>query len=341
MGFDDRLLALGGIILNTQTVMAIYYTGAFFKVKFKDYLLCWLGEFLVISILWIVIRSLYIQIAKKFRGFENVKKRLSVMPFFLIPYLAICLLYLVYVQHFFKWDYAAFPEPGIPVQLATGAIILYANLGFYECIFLVIELKNTKLKEERRKKENVTSQLLNLRNQVSPHFLFNSLNTLMYLIDEDKEKSKQFVHRLSKIYNRILKLSDKDFIPLKEELDYINEYMELLKKRHGENISYNLNISPWSMNKMIVPLALQVGIENAVKHNVIFKKNPLTINVRNQDNYIVIDNNLQKKNDPTIQNGMGLKNIKNRYKLLSEKEMVIEETDTKFSLMFPLLEPMN
>ena len=160
----------------------------------------------------------------------------------------------------------------------------------------------------------------------------------MHLIDEDKEKSKIFVHSLAKIYARILEFSEKDLVSVQEELDYINEYMALLKKRHGANLSYQLKVSPSCMNKMIVPLSVQMGIENAIKHNVISKKNPLKISIKNIDNYVVIGNNLQKKKNPTKKEGYGLANIRNRYKLLSKAELVIEETKSQFNLMLPLLE---
>jgi hypothetical protein len=339
LGFDDRLYVIAGIILDTQTVMAIYYTGAFFKVKFSDYVMSWLGEFFIVLILWFVIRGLYIEIAKRYRGFKNVKKRLLFIPFLLIPYVIICLVYLEYVQHIFKWDYSEFPEPGIPVQLATGAIILIASLGFYECIFLVLELKHIKLKEERQKKENLTTQLLNLKHQISPHFLFNSLNTLIYLIDTDKERSKEFVHRLSNVYERVLEFSDKNLISLAEELDYINAYIGLLEKRYGNNLKVDFNISEKAMQRMILPLSIQTGIENAVKHNVVSRNKPLQIEVRDSQDYLIIANNLQKKEITAHNNlGQGLKNIGNRYKLLSNLEMITEESDSGFILKLPLLE---
>ncbi len=338
LGFDDRILALCGVVVNTHTVMGIYYTGSFFEVPFKDYAKVWFGEFLAIVILWVVLRSLYLQLLKKNKGVKNQKKRFLAIILFLIPLFLICLLYIDFVQPLFVWDYEQYATPSVAVQLVTGTVIFLVDMGLYEGLHIFVELKNAKLREAQLKKENVTSQLYYLRSQVSPHFLFNSLNTLMHLIDEDKEKSKIFVHSLAKIYARILEFSEKDLVSVQEELDYINEYMALLKKRHGENLSYQLKVSPSCMNKMIVPLSVQMGIENAIKHNVISKKNPLKISIKNIDNYVVIGNNLQKKKNPTKKEGYGLANIRNRYKLLSKAELVIEETKSQFNLMLPLLE---
>jgi len=337
LGFDDRLYVLFGVILNTHTAMAIFYTGAFFEVKFAAYVTKWFGEFFVILILWLVIRALYLQIIKKIGGFERLLKRLFIIPLFLIPYFTICFFYLSYLQPAFDWDYSEFPEPSISVQLITGAIILFADLGFYECILLVLELKNTKVKEERIKKEHITSQLINLKNQVSPHFLFNSLNTLVYLIDTDKEKSKEFVHKLASIYKSVLETSNKGLVTLSEELNHIRAYSELLKERFGENVKFNFEIEPCAKEKKIIPLAIQLGIENAVKHNIISKKQPLNITIFSKDNYLIIENNLQKKDNINLEHGLGLKNITNRYQLLTNKKIVIESKSDDFILKLPLL----
>lgn len=337
LGFDDRKYVVAGVLLNTQTVMAIYYTGAFFKVKFADYALSWFSEFLIISILWFTIRSLYLQIAKRFNGYLNLRKRLSIIPFFLIPYVIICFIYLEYIQSFFKWEYTEFPEPAIPVQLVTGAIVLYANLGFYECILLVVELKNTKIREERIISENVTTQLMNLKNQISPHFLFNSLNTLVHLIDTDKEKSKEFVYKLANMYQNTLEISEQNLVTLREELKHINDYTDLLAERFGDNVNFKIDINDSEKDKKIIPLSLQLAVENAVKHNTITTKNPLKINILTQKGYLVIKNNLQKKHSNGIQYGLGLKNIKKRYELLSKQQVIIENGKVDFILKLPLL----
>lgn len=337
LGFDDRKYVIAGVLLNTQTVMAIYYTGAFFKVKFIDYALSWFSEFLIIFILWFTIRSLYLQIAKRFNGYLNLRKRLSIMPFFIIPYVIICFFYLEYLQSFFKWEYTEFPEPTIPVQLVTGAIVLYANLGFYECILLVVELKNAKIREERMISENVTTQLMNLKNQISPHFLFNSLNTLVHLIDTDKEKSKEFVHRLAAIYQNTLEISELDLVALKDELEYIKAYTALLGERFGDSVLFEFEINQSFTDKKIVPLSLQMAIENAIKHNVITQKQPLKVNIKAEKDYLVIKNNLQKKINHHKNYGLGLSNIVKRYSFLTTKKVIIQNTEADFILKVPLL----
>lgn len=337
LGFNDYLFVFAGVLINTHTVMAIYYTGAFFKVKFTDYLVTWFGEFLCILILWLVIRQLYLQLLKKFKGVQHIKKRLLIIPTFLIPYFFICFWYIKLIQPFFRLDHADFTDPNVAVQILTGAVIFFIDMGFYEALHLFVELKNTKIEEEIRKKESVTSQLLNLKNQISPHFLFNSLNTLVHLIDVDKEKSKEFVHKLASIYKTTLEISDQNLISLKDELRYINDYTDLLQERFGENVNFKIEINDCEKEKKLIPLSLQLAVENAVKHNIITTKHPLKINILTQNGYLVIKNNLQKKHSNGIQYGLGLKNIRKRYELLSNERVIIESGKVDFILKLPLL----
>jgi len=197
-------------------------------------------------------------------------------------------------------------------------------------------MKDLKLKEEQLKKESITTQLMGLKAQLSPHFLFNSLNTLAFLIDDDPKKSKEFVRSLANVYQKISEISGKSLIALTEEFDYIKDYVELLKKRHGDNLKISFDILEADVDKKIVPLSLQLGIENAVKHNVVSKKHPLLITVISNKSYVEIANNLQQKTHRNA-TGYGLKNIKNRYALLTEKKVVINQSSDQFAVKFPLL----
>lgn len=337
LGFDDRLLVLIGIILNTHLVMAIYYTGSFFEVKFTLYAITWLGEFFAILILWIVIRYFYLKVLARFSGLKHLRKRILIFPLFLIPYIGITAGYITYIQHLFRWNLPEYPEPSMALQLFFGAFVLFIDVSIYEALHLFVELKDAKIKEQKVEKENITAQLINLKNQISPHFLFNSLNTLIYLIDTDKEKSKEFVHKLASIYKTILEISEHNLVSLKDELDYNNSYIELLKERFGENIVFNFDIPHEDKRKKIVSLSLLFGIENAVKHNVITKKRPLTINLLTENGYLIIINNLQKKVPNASTKGIGLDNISKRYHLLSKSSVITQISEGDFILKLPLL----
>ena len=337
LGFDDRLLVIVCVAINTHSVMAIYYTGAFFEVDFASYAVKWIGELVAVCMLWVVIRFLYLELLKRKSGLKNLRFRLLVIPFFLIPYFLISVLFISYLQPYFDWVYIQFQDPPTSVQITTGAIIFFIDMGLYEALHLFVELKDTKIREEELKRENITSQLANLRNQISPHFLFNSLNTLMYLI-EDKEKSKEFVHKLSYIYKTVLESSKKDLVSVREELEYIKAYTGLLKRRFGENLLFDFNIANSDLDKKVMALSLQLGIENAVKHNIVSKKRPLNISIKTSNDFLIIKNNHQKREIPYKNGGLVLANIANRYHLITEKEVLVDDSEDFFTLKLPLVD---
>lgn len=337
LGFDDRVLVFIGILLNTHTVMAIYYTSAFFKVPFNTYIFRWSGEFLAITVLWLVIRWLYLILLKKYPGLKNQRKRFLIIPFFLIPYFLISIFYIYEVQPYFDWNLTAFPEPLVAVRIVTGIIIFFVDIGFYEGLHLFVELKDTKLKEEQLLKEKITSEMLVLKHQMDPHFLFNGMTTLLHLIDTDTQKAKNYVLKLSQIYNRLLQSKDQNLIPLKQEIDNTKVYSEVLRERFGKNLQVNFAVDEKHQGNTIVPFSLQMGVENAVKHNIISNKMPLKIQVLVDNDYLLIRNSLQLKRQIKKVNGYGLKNIADRYVLLSDKEVITEQDERSFVLKLPLL----
>ena len=337
LGFDDTFLVIFGIVVNTHTIMGVFYPGALFEVDLESYVIKWIGNLIIVAIVWIVTRALFMQLVAKYPKSGNLKKRFLAIPLFLVPFFLLVFTYFEYVEWRFDWPYPNYKRPHDLVQLITGLLIFLLNIVYYEALYLFVEFKDTKLKEEQLKKERITTQLINLQNQINPHFLFNCFSTLMHLIDEDEKKSKEFVFSLSNLYVRNLDVSNKNLIPLNEELSYINAYADLLKKRHGKNLKFKFDIPKDLARRMVVPLSIQVGIENAVKHNIVSMKKPLNINISATKEFIIIANNLQRKElrDPTTQTGLA--NINNRYKLIADKAVVTNESAHTYELKIPLL----
>lgn len=180
-----------------------------------------------------------------------------------------------------------------------------------------------------------------LKSQVNPHFLFNSLNVLSSLIYIDQKKAAKFVRQLSKVYRYVLEIKDRDIIAIEEELPFIESYIYLLKTRFDQNLSVDLAISENAKRKMIAPMAIQLLLENAIKHNVISKTKPLTINISEIDDSLEISNNLQLKSSREKSSNTGLNNIRKRYEYLSSQKIEILETDELFSVKIPLLDRNN
>jgi sensor histidine kinase YesM len=213
-------------------------------------------------------------------------------------------------------------------------------------LILVLVLQyNTqyRLKKYSSDLENSHSQLIEsrfetLKNQINPHFLFNSLNTLSSLIFIDREQAATFVRDLSKVYRFILETRDKERIALDEELKILEAYIYLVQTRFKESLQINLQKSAHQKAKEIAPLCLQMLIENAIKHNVTSKGKPLIIDIfLESDAYIVVQNNLQPKSTMEFSSKIGLKNITSRYAYLTKLPVIIEESKDKFIVKIPLL----
>jgi two-component system LytT family sensor kinase len=177
-----------------------------------------------------------------------------------------------------------------------------------------------------------------LRTQVNPHFLFNNLNTLCSLIPENPEHAVDFVQQLSKVYRHILEVKDEKTISLKEELDVLHAYTFLLKTRFDKNLTVNITIPSEKLQQHIVPLSLQILMENAIKHNIVSSDKPLLIDVFTVNGSLVVSNNLQMKNQVNESTGIGLDNIRNRYKLLSAIPVKVTASDSNFTVSIPLID---
>ena len=164
-----------------------------------------------------------------------------------------------------------------------------------------------------------------LKSQVSPHFLFNSLNALTNLVYEDQDKAAKFIKQLSEVYRYVLDTRDKEVVSMEEEKNFLNSYLFLQQIRFGDKLKLEVNLD--ETRSRIAPLVLQMLVENAIKHNVISEENPLHINIYVKDGFIVVENNLQKKSVMLDESpGIGLDNIAKRYEFLSDKKVeVIEE----------------
>jgi sensor histidine kinase YesM len=189
--------------------------------------------------------------------------------------------------------------------------------------------------EEILKREKLSLEYESLKNQVNPHFLFNSLNTLSSLVYVDQDKAVKFIKQLSEVYRYVLEIKDVELVSIKTELDFVKNYCFLQKIRFSENLKININLNN-SGNIMVIPLSIQLLVENAIKHNVITKERPLMIDIFNDEKYIIVKNNLQIKktikenrNDKNRDSHVGLENIKLRYKYLSKEEVIIKNPETE------------
>ena len=338
IGFDDRPLILAGVFINSIVAISIFYQSAIFKVPFLSFLYKGLEYLIVVSLLWVVLREVFLFNKIRFPGPENRKKRWLYLPVLLLPFSIIIYLYINYIQPELNFVMPGYENPSLFRIWVTGLTILLIDVAVYTILIYIYELNKAKFVELELKKENALNQLKALKDQLSPHFLNNSLNALLHLIDEDQQKSKEFVHQLAYLYNKIHEFSDQNLIALSQELDYLKAYIGLLEKRYGPNINFKINIPEHQMSKQIIPLSLQLGVENAVKHNIVTHKEALQITIDSSEEHVTIKNNYQPKKDKTESWGIGIYNMKKRYEILTKTNLTIENKDGLFTLKIPILD---
>lgn len=224
-----------------------------------------------------------------------------------------------------------------PLWKRTWFVLLTALLTI-GLIYAWIRTREGRLQREASLvREKLESQFEALKSQINPHFLFNNFNTLITIIEENPTIAVEYVEKLSDFYRSILQYREQQTIPLREELKIVKDYTFLLKKRYGDNLRMNIEIENLD-HVHIVPLTLQMLVENAVKHNVISRHDPLTIRILREDTgYITICNNLQKKIVAEQSTGFGLESIVKRYGLLTDQEVLIRPERHEFKVSIPPL----
>ncbi|MGK2861278.1 MAG: sensor histidine kinase [Chitinophagaceae bacterium] len=230
-----------------------------------------------------------------------------------------------------------FNRNGIYIFIAAcvAAVILFTLV--YEILYLSKERElDTKIVDQLDR-ELSQAELHVLTNEMDPHFLFNSLNTLNYLILNDPHQAHRFNNRLAQVYKYFLINKNKDLISLKDELEFIENYFFLLQIRHDNKLQLHSTLNDKSYSVMIPPCSLQILVENAIKHNEFSDTNPLLINVTINDHYLQVSNNANPKLYGVNSTGIGLKNLSSRYKLLFRKDITIASTKDSFIVKLPLI----
>lgn len=215
---------------------------------------------------------------------------------------------------------------GISLVIST----ILTSVGFFQ------DWRNTALKEEKLKVEMLDYQYKTLLNQVNPHFLFNSLNVLTSLVYEDQDLAVKFIHQLSKIYRYTLENRERDLVSIKDERSFIESYVFLLKIRFEEALEVKIDLEEQE-DKYLLPMALQMIIENSIKHNIVSVQDPLKISIYSEGDKIVVKNNRQAPKKKEESTGFGLDNIRKRLSFLSDEELEIESNEDEFIAKLPIL----
>lgn len=233
-----------------------------------------------------------------------------------------------------------FDNINLHAKLSVGfafRINLFLN-SINAIVFYMSQLKQTQIEAEKFKKQSMEARFEALKNQINPHFLFNSFNVLSNLVYKDPDTSSHFIQQLSKVYRYLLKYKEQKVVRVKDELEFLKSYIYLLSIRFEENLFIKNNLPADTHNLYIAPASLQLLIENAIKHNIVSNKKPLIIDIFTENStYLVVKNNLQLKSSQETSTSVGLKNIIKRYEFISDKDVIVNKTDDSFVVKIPLV----
>lgn len=242
------------------------------------------------------------------------------------------LLYTDFEMTFFQFiNREKFSNYQFGIWITLTIVVIFHVIYFYN------RFQQRKIKEQKVIAGTASAKFDALKNQLDPHFLFNSLNVLTSLIEENPDNAQKFTTSLSKVYRYVLEQKNKDLVTVDEELDFARTYMSLLKMRFEDSLTFEIPDRASNPESKVVPLSLQLLLENAVKHNMVTSSKPLHIKIYEEGSNLLIMNNLQPKQIVKKSSGVGLGNIKQRYELLSNKNVLINQEANSFAVAIPML----
>lgn len=333
----DGWLLLIGIPLVAFILTFLFYSEEWLTYG-NSFGYCYFTKLTTTTIIWYINREILLYFRRRFPSIENISKRILLQlttSIFVTTLISIATTELYSITNY--WNRPITWQDTI-YNLVLSYVFVLIISGVYESVYYFSHWRLSVKEAEELKKANLQSQFESLKSQVSPHFLFNSLNTLSSLIEENPDMAVKFVNQLSKVYRYLLQSNEKELTSLKDEIDFLDAYIFLLKTRFGEGFTVKMDVSEELLNTLIPPLTLQILVENAVKHNVVSIHKPLNIAVASREpGTISVVNNLQKKTINVASTGMGLANIVAKYRLLNKPAIRIEEDQNEFSVTLPII----
>lgn len=335
LGFDDKWFIVIGVI-SLSFVADYLFSNSFGRnLPWHAALISWSISLFFSILNWFTIREILIQLRRRFPSSKHNLKRIIIF-FFAIVFTVVLIDFLgsAFLSKVIGINFNDIERS----KLLSIVLLGMMTMSIYEAVYYYTRLQKSIREEEQGKRAIVQAQLDALRNQAQPHFLFNTLNTLRDIIDQNtKEEAKEFVDKISDVYRFILESGNSNLIQLRNEIKFSKAYVHIQSERFGGNLNVNWNITDEALDLMIVPMSLQLLLENAIKHNVISKARALNIVVTAIDDKITVKNIIQAKSSQLPSTKLGLRNIQKRYSLISSRSIDINNNGNVFSVMLPLL----
>lgn len=332
IGFRVILIPAFGVVIPLVTGMIDKHDFSTWTIK-----LSFLFTIGIAFLIWEGNRYLLFTLRSYFDWFNKPVRKIAVLvlaiSFYTIPISALLLViwYKIFNAGVVDWE-----------TIRTTTLIIMICVLFithiYETVFLVREAENEKLKKEQLERARAEAELEALKNQIDPHFIFNSLNALSHLIEKDPPKARKFNDNLADVYRYILQNKARELVLLHEEMLFLTDYFSLLQIRFEQAVQLQIYIDPTMYDQYLIPpISLQILVENAIKHNEFSDAVPLVITIEMQNDELIIHNQVRKKALRKTSSRIGLHNLGERYKLTTSKEISVQESASDFTVSLPVL----
>jgi sensor histidine kinase YesM len=332
VGFRVILIPFFGIVIPLATGMVDHLNFPLWKIK-----LSYAYSIGIAFLVWEGNRYLLFTLRSYFNWFNKPIKKIIALLFAISFYtIPLSGLLLIGWYHLFKRGIVDWSVVNTATLIIMICVVFITHV--YETVFLVKQAESDQLKKEQLERARAEAELEALKNQVDPHFIFNSLNTLSHLIEDKPEKAKLFNDNLAEIYRYILQNKARDLVLLKEEIEFVRHYFALLRIRFENAMHLQIDVQETECEQFLIPpISLQILVENAIKHNEFSDQNPLRIQILLENESLTVKNEIRKKQLRKPSSGIGLKNLDERCQLITSKKMTIEGKENEFIVGLPVL----
>jgi sensor histidine kinase YesM len=275
---------------------------------------------------------------KKYSWVKSPQKRLQIQIIISFAFTSFFLFVFMYTLHQIRFGDGRIINQRMiqlfPISLSLTFCVLTIHIGkqFYDA------LKNSLLETEKYKTESAIAQLQNLKNQLNPHFLFNNLSVLTSLVYKNQDKAAQFINELAKVYRYVLDSKNAELVSLQQELDFIEHYIYLQKIRFEDSVVFEINIDESMKSAYLLPMCLQMVVENTIQHNETSQANPLRVSIYTIDNTLVIENPIKLRTNVVDSSKTGLKNIELRYSFFTDEKVIVNNNEKTYKVILPLIQ---
>lgn len=307
------------------------------RTYFYTLVLKYIRNIVFVYCYWESNRMIFIYLRNRFPKYEDTRRRIALHIIIFIVYVLVAGLFFTSINvYLLKSSNNTFFSEYLEMVLISATLLGFITI-VYECVYYFGLYEKGLYESEKLKKESLITQLEILKSQISPHFLFNSLNALITMVPENSHLSIVFIQKLSNVYRNVLSYKDYDLIDLETEKKFLDDFLFLHQMRFGEKLIVNFTLPPQLQKYKVIPFTLQMLVENAIKHNIISQRRPLEIDIRMTKSFIQVENNLQLKTSGIESTNTGLQNIINRYKMLTNKVVSVSMTENHFAVSIPLI----